>query len=116
MGGAGDRKAVITIGLNVDTSEPFFQKELTALEVLKIYPDAEFLGIKEGEWKGVKERSIQFRLPEVSIPPLVVASLCRDLGQDAIAVLWQGCSEWDLYDETGNVSEGGDINEFPVIS
>jgi hypothetical protein len=115
MGGAGDRKAVISIGLNVGEREPLFQDQLTELEVLKVYPDAEFLGVKEGVWDGAKERSVQYRLPEVSVPPLVIASLCRDLGQEAIAVLWEGCREWDLYDGEGKVSKGGSVEEFPVI-
>lgn len=111
----GTTKAVLAVGLNVGKEEPFFQELYTRMMVRAKMPTARVLGMVEGEWGGVKERTIHFEVPEESMNQSILFWLAGELKQDAVAVLWEGCEVWDLYTKEGTLCVGEGVDVFPVF-
>lgn len=109
---------VVSIGLNVGSSEPAGQLAATLklaawLTGHKGNGAAVTYALGESEWEGVKERFIQFRVP--GAVPHGLHIVAAQLQQDAVAYLPPGADCWRLAHADGNHRFGGSTEEFPVI-
>lgn len=113
---------ILSIGLNVGDTEPSVQLAAT-LDTLRhepmrgsAYPAN--LAIIEGEWQGVKERTLQVRMRmsmrncEAFLRELPL--LARDCGQTCVAWIYPDGRQWTLAFADGHSENGGAIAEFPI--
>lgn len=110
---------ILTIGLNARgaTIETEYAYAATLQRVAAIYGahlhDARTI---KGEWGGIPERSVQFRL--ISVPlalaaPALLAGLAAGLHQESVAIIADGAEEWVLVFADGKTTAGGTVAEYP---
>jgi hypothetical protein len=118
-----DNAVILSIGLNVGGAEPEHQMRST-LSILDCIGTIRRHQIINGEWEGVKERTIHALVelpgfvgewPDVEVEQ-VVAAAARVLGQECIAVRKANpkhVDPWTLVYADGRVTVGGTVEEFP---
>ena len=112
-------RIILSIGLNVGSSEPAAQLHNTLEYVAWLNgqrgnPGSVSYALGQSEWEGVPERFIQTELT-VEPAPNSLAALPRLLAQDSIAVLYPGRDRWELINRDGTHSDGGTVADYPVI-
>jgi hypothetical protein len=114
------KNAILSVGLNVTGSngvqyEPPKQLADTLSGVAGLFDLWRMSPPIEGEWDGVKERTVHYRVTaESTHAALAKASqLAEKLGQSCIAVLFENANTWILANRDGSAAEGGTVQEFP---